>query len=164
MKKELAWIFTAAMMLMFATGCKTPKSIDSTYAYNSFETQCLGTDLDGSQTLRAWGKGRDKAQAIEQARKNAVRDVIFKGIVSGTGECNKKPLLNEVNAAEKYEAYFDRFFADGGIYKSFTSLGDEKRLSQQKSADNSMDNYGVVVRVNRAALRQRLIDDGVLKQ
>lgn len=160
--KKLLTVLVLAAMLTGLQGCKTPTRIDSVYAYSNFEVECLGTDLDGSQTLRAWGKGKNKAQAIEQARKNAVRAVLFKGITAGTGECNKRPLVNEVNAEEKYEAYFNRFFADGGIYKQFTSLGDEKRNSRQKSADNSMENWGVVVRVDRAALRQRLIDDDVI--
>lgn len=150
-------------MLSMATSCNTPRKLDSTYAYNTFTVECMGTDNDGSQTLRAWGKGRDKSQAIETARKNAVKAVIFDGITAGTGECNKRPLVNEVNAREKYEEYFDRFFADGGIYKNFTSLTDEKRNSRQKSSDASMENWGVVVRVDRVALRDRLKADGVLK-
>lgn len=152
-----------AIVAICLTSCKTPKQLDSTYAYHNFKTECLGVDNDGSQTLRAWGKANNKAQAIETARKNAVKAVIFDGITDGTAECNKKPLINEVNAREKYEEYFDRFFSDGGLYKKFTSMVDEKRLSRQKSADNSMENWGVVVRVDRSALRDRLISDGVLK-
>lgn len=163
MKKSILWgvALVAGLSLM---GCKTPKKVDNSYAYNSFEVECLGTDLDGSQTLRAWGKGKNKGQAIEQARKNAARAVIFKGINQGTGECNKRPLVNEVNAEEKYEEYWNRFFSDGGIYRNFTSLTDEKRLSRQKSSDHTMDNFGVVVRVDRAGLRQQLLNDGILKQ
>lgn len=150
------------MILLAATGCKTPRTVDSTYAYTNHEVECLGTDLDGTQTLRAWGKGKNKAQAMETAKKNALRAVMFRGITAGTSECNKKPLITEVNAEEKYEDYFNRFFADGGIYKQFTSMTDEKRLSRQKSADNSIENWGIVVRVDRAALKKRLISDNVI--
>ena len=48
-----------------------------------FETQCLGVEEDGSQTLRTWGFGNKKKDAVEQAMKNAVRDVLFKGISRG---------------------------------------------------------------------------------
>lgn len=163
MKKFLCGLGAVMLLLPALTGCKTPRQLDSTYAYNSFRIECLGIDNDGSQTLRAWGKGKNKSQAIETARKNAVMAVIFDGITDGSSECNKKPLVNEVNAREKYEEYFNRFFADGGIYRQFTSMTDEKRLSRQKSADNSMENWGVVVRVDRPALRERLISDGILK-
>lgn len=159
--KKTTIVFVSIVILALMYGCKTPHVVDSVYAYGQHQVECLGVDLDGSQTLRAWGKGKNRAQAIETAKKNAVRAVIFKGI-PGTGECNKRPLVTEVNAEEKYESYFNRFFADGGIYKQFVSMEDEKRNSRQKSADASIENWGVVVRVNRAALRQRLIEDDVI--
>lgn len=159
--KILLSVVFASLLLGGLSGCKTPTKVDRTFAYNDFGVECLGVNLDGSQTLRAWGKGTNKAHAIEQAKKNALRAVMFKGITSG-GECNKRPLITEVNAEEKYEAYFNRFFADGGIYTQFATLDDEKRHSRQKSADNSMENWGVVVNVDRAALRDRLVADDVI--
>ena len=39
------------------------------------------------------GNGRNRFDAIEQAKKNAVRDVIFKGITDGKNECNNRPVL-----------------------------------------------------------------------
>lgn len=154
------------------SGCKTPMKIDSTYARSNFDVTCLGTDLDGTQTLRAFGKGKDKKQAMEQARKNAVRAVIFKGITSGTGECNKRPLINEVNAEEKYETYFNKFFKDGGEYQKYTSLQDEKfstgsehlTSSRIKAADSTLENWGVVVRVDRAGLKAKLIEDSIIPE
>ena len=34
------------------------------------------------RTLRAWGRGKNRTDAIEQAKKNAVRDVLFKGVAA----------------------------------------------------------------------------------
>ncbi len=149
--------------MLFTTGCKTPTKVSDTYAYTTFETECLGVELDGSQTLRAWGKGKNKSDAIEQAKKNAVRDVIFKGIDAGSGECNHKPLILEVNAQEKYERYFNNFFRDGGEYLKFVNMKDEKSTSRIKSSDANQENFGVVVRVLRYELRQQLIKDNIIK-
>ena len=52
----------------------------TTSAYQQYEPECLGVELDGSQTLRVWGVGSNKKDAVEQAKKDAVRAVIFKGI------------------------------------------------------------------------------------
>lgn len=142
--------------------CKTPTNISSEYAYANFQTECLGIELDGSQTLRVFGKGKNKADAIEQAKKNAIRDILFKGINAGTGECTQRPLVNEVNAQEKYAYYFNPFFKDKGEYANFVRL-DEKRLSRIKSSNNSQENWGVVVTVDRTSLQQRLINDNILK-
>ena len=42
-------------------------------------------------------------------------------------------------------------------------MTDEKRTSRLKSTNSAIESWGIVVRVDRAALRQRLIDDGIIK-
>lgn len=150
------------MLCLFVLSACTASRISDSYAFATFETECLGVEGDGSQTLRAWGKGRNKEDAVEQARKNAVRDVIFKGITSGASECNKRPLINEVNAQEKFEDYFNDFFKDGGAYMEYVSDEDARKTSQVKAVNKTQVNYGIVVRVKRSELRQRLIDDNIL--
>ncbi|MBE6333106.1 MAG: hypothetical protein E7070_12580 [Bacteroidales bacterium] len=128
-----------------------------------FETECLGTEGDGSVTLRAWGTGRNRADAVEQAKKNAVYDVIFKGITAGVSGCDPRPLVTEVNARERYEEYFNRFFTDGGEYTKFVSRADEKRFSKDKSKNKLGARYGVTVRVLRSELKVQLKADGIIK-
>lgn len=163
MKTKKIFATCLISMVLAVSSCRTNTEIANAYSFATFETECLGVELDGSQTLRAWGKGKNKADAIEQAKKNAVRDVLFKGINAGSGECNKRPLILEVNAQEKYEYYFNKFFADGGEYKKYISSEDENKTSRIKAKHSTQENYGVVVRVKRAELRQRLIDDNIIK-
>lgn len=164
MKKNIFWATAAAVILTFAgiSSCKTPTQVDSSYAYASFKTSCLGSELDGSMLLRTWGKGTNKAAAIEQARKNAIRDVVFKGIQDGSSDCNKRPLITEVNAEEKYEYYFNQFFAEGGAYQKYV-VADEKKTSRITAKAKSLEQWSVVVSLNRTALRQRLIEDEIIK-
>ncbi|MBQ3619275.1 MAG: hypothetical protein II939_14095 [Bacteroidales bacterium] len=138
-------------------------SLAANAQFEKFETECLGIEGDGSQTLRAWGTGRNRADAVEQAKKNAVYDVLFKGIRAGSGECNQKPLVPEVNARERYEEYFDLFFADGGEYLKFVSAADEKLFSKDKKKNGNGARFGVTVRVLRSELRTQLKSDGVIK-
>ena len=51
---------------------------NSNIGYYTIESECLGSELDGSITLRAWGTGRNRFDAVDQAKKNALREVIFK--------------------------------------------------------------------------------------
>jgi hypothetical protein len=136
---------------------------NSTEAYYNSETECLGVELDGSQTLRVWATGRNKTDAIEQCKKNAVNEVIFKGVRGGNGGCNTKPLINEVNAQEKYAYYFNTFFKDKGEYKKYVSTEDTRTLTRKRSRRAEQVKYGYTVRVLRAELQQRLIDDGIIK-
>ena len=145
-----------------STSCYSQIMTSGNYIY---KTECLGVDLDGSQTLKAWGNGKNKLDAIEQAKKNAIRDVIFYGISEGKSDCEVKPLVNEVNAQSKYEQYFNNFFANGGEYKNFIKLKDKqlkrKKLGEQKPSRAGVT-YGIVVRVLRAELKQKFIIDKIL--
>jgi hypothetical protein len=138
----------------------------STAGNYTYKTECLGVEMDGSQTLKAWGNGRNRLDAVAQAKKNAVRDVIFNGINEGRQDCERRPLVPEVNAQRKYEDYFNKFFADGGEFKDFISLKDEKildKISRDKQKARESVTHGLVVRVLRAELKQKLIADGIIK-
>lgn len=150
-------IFTAISLL---NGCNSAKKIDSSYANYKFETQCLGHDGE-YQTLRVWGKGNNKAEALELAKKNALRDVIFKGITAGNGGCKTRPLLSVANAEEKYEKYFNAFFSKGGAWNKYVKI-DEKRGSRKVSKNSEIENWETTVEVNVTELENRLIEDNVL--
>lgn len=141
-------------------GCHT--SIDSTYANHSFGTQCLGHDGE-LQTLRVWGKGKNQRSALEQAKKNALRDVIFKGITAGNGGCKTRPLLPMANAEEKNEKYFNAFFGNDGDWKKYVSLN-EKFGSRKASKNSEMENWETTVVVNVTQLEDRLISDHLLNK
>jgi hypothetical protein len=159
-KITLLSVLAAGMLI--APSCDPQKRISGDYSYQS---ECLGVEMDGSQTLKVWGAGKNREDAVEQAKKNGIRDVLFKGIRSGKPDCNVKPVINEVNAQEKYEDYFNKFFSDNGPYKEFISMKDEsfvpKVLKDRKGAGTEVT-YGVIVRVLRAELKQRMIKDQIL--
>ena len=161
MNKNTILLIMSSLIILTINGCKTEQT--STSAYISYETSCIGIEHDGSETLRAWGEGKDKADAVEQAKKNAVYDVIFKGISAGKSECNMRPLINEVNAREKYADYFNDFFKDNGNYKKFISSLDEKTNSKEHQNYKLGTKYGVTVRVLRAQLEKQLKTDGLIK-
>ncbi|MDR2472064.1 MAG: hypothetical protein LBD53_00690 [Tannerella sp.] len=155
-------VAVVAITLAAVSGCAEPKGIAGYYTY---KTECLGSELDGSVTVLAWGNGRDRFDAGEQARKNAVNDVLFKGIVEGKGDCHQPPLVNEPNARTKYGDYFNKFFADRGLFGRYVSLKDERsREDREIKAARKSITMGVVVRVERAKLKERLIKDGILKR
>jgi hypothetical protein len=153
-------IFVISIVLI---SCNAQKKIAGNYSY---KTECLGIEMDGSQIVKAWGDGRNRFDVIEQAKKNAVNDVLFNGIYEGKQECEKRPVIAEVNARQKHEAYFNKFFADNDQYKKYVSLKDE-RIGQEVSRDRKgwrqNVTHGVILQVLRAELKQKMIEDGILK-
>jgi len=156
-------LFLAVFMQVF----NVTKAQNRNAGNYKYETECLGVEMDGSQTLKSWGEGKNNRDAVEQAKKIAVRDVIFKGIRNGKSDCEAAPLVGEVNAQKKYEYYFNKFFADGGPFKDFVTAQDQTIadavFKDKKKADNGLQ-IGVIVRVLRIELKEKLIKDNILKQ
>lgn len=147
------------ILLLVVLACYSQARTSGNYEFSS---ECMGVELDGSQTVKAWGFGRNRKDATEQAKKNAVRDIIFNGIIEGKSECEKRPLLAEVNAHQKYETYFNKFFKDGGDYLNFISMKDQRSVDRKKGRSGVA--YGLTIRVLRPELKQKLITDEILKK
>lgn len=133
----------------------------STEAFYTFETECVKNAMDGSVVLRAWGQGSSRADAVEQAKKQAVHDVVFYGIQKG--QCKFKPLVIEVNAKEKYQTYFDNFFSKDGMYNRFIKMDAAKMGSGTKNKSQTRDSHALILRVLRTDLEKQLITDGIIK-
>ena len=153
--KKLILTLVAVLSITYADAQTQP-----VYARSS--VRCMGVELDGSQTLRVQGYGRNRSDAKEQAMKNAVWAVIFDGIKDGVEGCNMRPLVTEVNAKERYEDYFNIFFSDNGAYLEYVSLRDTKSRSGGRSKDKLGYAYDLTIRVLRPQLKARLKADNVI--
>lgn len=156
------------MFLLSSCWTSSPQQRISARYTDSFETECLGVELDGSHTVKAWGNGRNRKDAVEQAYKNAVRDILFKGITKGRSDCSARPVVPEANAQEKYAEYFNTFFADGGLYTTFVNKedGGHQNLEvyeQRKLYGEQESAYGITVRVLRSKLVAKMLDEGIIQ-
>ena len=162
MKKTFIILAALAGSVLTAADCRAQAT--SISPFPDMEIECLGTELDGTETPGVQGKGSSKSDAIEQAKKNAVYAVIFQGIRNGADKgCDMRPLVTEVNAREKYEEYFDRFFKDGGDYSKYVTKEDEKKRSKDKVKTKTYVVRVITVRVLRTQLKNRLKGDGIIK-
>jgi len=155
--------FSLVVLSMVVTACGSTQ-MKGAGAY-SYETECIGVEGDGSHTVKGWGSGRNREDAVEQAKKNGLSTVLFKGIRSTKG-CQAKPILFDPNIREKKEDYFNAFFADVGPYTEFITGedGSDMHFSVVKGRKKAGDQvtYGVIIRVQRAKLKDRMIEDGIL--
>jgi hypothetical protein len=162
----MKYITIALIGLVITTSsCSRYKSRHTgTAGYYSFQTECLGTEYDGSVTVRAWGKGRYRFDAVDQARKEAVRTILFKNMRSTNQPgCDLViPLLNSENYLQTHAAFFNDFFKDDGPYANFVSRKDEALASKERKDAKKEATFGVVVRVKRSALRDYLIQNRIL--
>lgn len=161
--KTIKFTLTTAVvaLAMLLPGCRGHKEISEAWSNYEFGTSYVNTSPSGDVTVRSWGSGPDKAQAIRAAMKNAVYDAVFKGIKGGKGYL-AQPIVTEVNARERYAEYFDRFFADGGEYRNFVKETSNDDMSRTRSKSQGRENYGVTVTIDRPALLRQLRADNVI--
>ena len=127
-----------------------------------YETICIGSNPDGSQRVKGYGRAKTKAEAIEMAKKNALKDVIFKGIRGGSQGCEVKPVIFDPNMQETRSDYFNKFFGTGGDYAKFVSAETKDIPANEIKQAGADITIGVVMTVNRATLKQKFIDDKLL--
>jgi hypothetical protein len=139
------------IIILCAFGCVPSKIVKP---YNA-KTLCVTLEANGKQVVKAWGQGGNYTSALEDAKANAINDIIFNGIYDGDAACNKIPLVPEVNARKKYETYFNTFFSKDGLYTNFVSVFG--RFYKMNVAE------GVTLEVDVPKLKQQLINDGILK-
>ena len=148
-------------LVVLAVSCHT--HTHTTAASYASECEYLNHEGDGSITVRAYGQGRNRGDAMAQARKNAIEQVIFKGIYVPGNSALSRPLVYEVNAREKYEDFFNTFFRDGGDFNSFVN-GDDRRINtNEKHWSGTQVKISTTLTVERGLLKQYLKDINIIK-
>ena len=121
-------IFLAVIFLTSLVGFEACRpAIKSTSAFQTFTTQFIREEAAGVILLKSFGSGYTQAECIQNAKYNAVRDVIFKGV---SGANDQRPLLMGANPEEKYRNFFTGFFAQDGPFNSFVSTSNRGNIDK----------------------------------
>ena len=155
------FLYVAVVVVMIMTSCN-PQKVTTT-AFYSVRSEYMNSEGDGSVTVRAYGEGRYRGDALEQAHKNAVRDILLYGVEVPGNPHLSRPLITEVNAEEKYADFLYQFLADGGSYKYFTSREDRRRETNEKYWTGKQMKMSTTVRVLRPQLQQYLKENNIIK-
>lgn len=124
-----------------------------------YEIECEGNGSQGTYLVKVWSYSKKQATAANQAVKNAVHGVIFKGVAGGGGCASQKPLASSPGVQYDYADFFDRFFAEGGEYAKYASVvgvPEYIKIGKEYKA-------GVVVSVAKDQLRKDLESAGIIK-
>lgn len=126
------------------------------------EPETMG--VQNSKVIRVWSYSKKVDIAKQQATKNAVHGVIFKGIAGNTDKrISPTPaLVSNLDAQEEFKTFFDAFFADGGDYRAYVTTTDI--ADSVVKIDRKVYKVGVVVTVRYDDLRKLLESKGVIKK
>ncbi|MEI6765834.1 MAG: hypothetical protein WCM76_09350 [Bacteroidota bacterium] len=129
-----------------------------------YEIECVSTGAAGSYLIKVWSYSKKPDVAINQAKKNAVHGIIFKGFTGKGAGCTQKPLANNPALEQEHAEFFKDFFADGGKYMKFVTVaGDGSIAAEDRIKIGKEYKIGVVVSVFKDELRKDLEAAGIIK-
>ncbi len=150
--------FTIFCLTFLTFGCTKKVTPNAFYDY---EVQSMGTGAQGTSLLKSWGQGNTQKQAIEEAKKNAIRALLFKGVPNSP---DMRPIINQPGAEQQNRQYFETFFAKGGTYLRFISKVTDGIDPADRIHTGSQYKVGVVVSVSRNELIKELEAAGIVKK
>lgn len=128
-----------------------------------YEIETVAKKADKSYELKIWSFSKKPVVAMEQCKKNAVHQAVFKGIPpTPDGRTpGLKALFPEAVPTPEQQKFFDDFFATGGDFMRFvveTSAGLNETVKIGKEYK-----IGIRIVVNVPALRRHLEQTGMIR-
>jgi hypothetical protein len=129
-----------------------------------YEIEPVQTGSQGTYLIKVWSYSKKPKIAIEQAKKNSIHGIIFRGFAARDRVEGKPALATNPNLEMEKQEFFDDFFADGGKYLKFVNItGDGSVAAEDRLKVGREYKIGVVVSVNVSALRKDLETAGIIK-
>jgi len=154
MKKILVLV---SILLIATIGCKSKLKTRELGAY-TYKTSCV-SEQNGKLLVTAWGRGTSYDECLNEALKNSIKDVIFKGIFDGNIACKKPAILGRPNAEKENQLFFESFFSEKGDYRLYAVRYDEVRSQNHSKKIRKTDRV-----LNMALEFQVLIDRNGLEK
>ncbi|MDM1531322.1 hypothetical protein HX093_01585 [Myroides marinus] len=151
------------LLVFVLTSCKNKPTNTMASFYTGNNVECISADMYGNEIVQVFAQGRNRSAAIAEAKEEAIKTVMFRGIVTDKKQCSVKPIVKETNAEERYKKYFDKFFKKGGKNRKYTSV---RRIAFQSNVIKNgitYESYSVEVTVNRKEIEKRLVKDEIIK-
>ena len=130
-----------------------------------YELEMMNVASAGSKQVKVWSYSKFPETAQEQAKKNAIHGVCFRGVGGGGRTAGLDPLVS-ASAEKEHEAFFKEFFADGGGYLRYVNLSGDNMIGPGDMVKVGKKEYkvGVVISVAYNDLRKRLENEGIVKK
>lgn len=163
MKKVAALLGAFVLLANLALGQAKKKAENDTFEWR-YEIEVVNTGTQGTKQVKVWTYSKKADVAMEQAKKNAVHGIIFKGMPNNGSVQGDKALAQDPNLESSQEEFFKEFFKDGGKYSKYVTLvnngaiapGDIMKIGKEFKV-------GVIVSVNTGGLRKDLEQAGIIK-
>lgn len=163
MRKIAFYLFMTVAVALCLCSCKSKEKLVADYNATIVEIGAQGTAV-----IKAWGISSSIKNAKEEAKRNAVRAILFNGFPSSANvnSTDLRPMITDPNAEQIHKEYFEQFFKKDGKYLQFVQFADEtgKIATGDMVRKGSQYKVGMVVIVNKNNLRRELENAGIIKK
>ena len=162
--KQLLIILLAVVTFPLFGNAQAKKKADKDTNNWRYEIEAVQTGVQGTYLIKVWSYSKKPDVAIEQAKKNAVHGIIFRGFAGTDRVPGQSPLTNNPNLQDEKADFFDAFFADGGKYMKFVSLTNDGAVAAEDRMKVGKEyKIGVLISVRKEDLRKDLENAGIIK-
>ncbi len=160
--KSLGFIFCFVVISLSGISQKSKANRD-TDAWR-YEIEVVQEGVSGTYLVKIWSYNKKPNIAIEQAKKNAIHAIIFRGFPGSGRIQGKPPLTNNVNLETEKADFFNSFFSEGGKYMKFVAITNDGAVAAEDIMRIGKEyKVGVIVSVNVTELRKDLESAGVIR-
>ena len=127
----------------------------------TFQTECVTIETDGYVTIKIWDTKKGAKYKREQARKDAIRAILYSGISNGNGCSTQPPILNKAEEKENFKSIEKSFFSPDGEWSMFTRSSSIETTLPSSLGRRNWKVYQVSVSKNE--LRKYLEEQKIIK-
>jgi hypothetical protein len=162
--KHLLTVFLALILFSNSGNAQARKKADKDTKEWRYEIEGVQQGVSGTYLIKVWSYSKKPDVAIEQAKKNAVHGIVFRGYAGNSRLPGQSALVTNPNIEEEKADFFDAFFADGGKYMKFVSLTNDGAVAAEDRMKVGKEyKVGVLISVRKEDLRKDLENAGIVK-
>ena len=162
--KQVVFTLLAVVAFAFNATAQAKKKADKDTKNWRYEIEAVQQGVAGTYLIKVWSYSKKPDVAIDQAKKNAVHGIIFRGYAGTDRVPGQSPLTNNPNIEEEKADFFDAFFADGGKYMKFVSVTNDGAVAAEDRMKVGKEyKVGVLISVRKEELRKDLENAGIIK-
>jgi hypothetical protein len=156
---------TCVIFLLIGFASYAQKKEDKRTMEWRYEIDCAGIGKEGYFLVKIFTYSNKKNLPMEQAKKNAVHGILFKGFSGGANGCySQSPICTNTNIEYEKKEFFDTFFADGGKYMKYVTESSDGNINPNDRMKVGKEyKTGIIVAVNKDLLRKDMEAAGILR-
>lgn len=155
--------FIQCVLILGLFSCASQKVVLDKGNYN-YAVTAINTDVNGALLVKSFATGSNYEEVKANVLKKVVREVIFVGLTNGNKAVFQKPMVNDTQLETEKQDYFNNLYSSLRS-ATFVSIKTEFAKPEEIKALSKTQNLalGFEVSVNLPRLKEKLINDGIIK-